>query len=172
MRSIFRDYFIGSLPRCKGNFKNPDALACAQILSGYEGDGERSHLLSMTLSINVAYCDVLRVHGSGNSAIMDDRIAICTSLKLTVSWKRPTTTPSNSTGRDTAQMLIGRSNIDSSQLTRISLVRCRPVRLTNCLTGCKVTNSFGGRLLRILKSMQSKISQSSTLKTQKSFGIR
>ena len=44
MRSIFRDYYIGSLLLWKGKHQNFDALACEDIY-GYDGDGDRSHIV-------------------------------------------------------------------------------------------------------------------------------
>ena len=44
MRSIFLDYYIGSLLLWKGSARNFDALACEQ-LHGFRGDDDRSHIV-------------------------------------------------------------------------------------------------------------------------------
>ncbi len=44
MRSIFLDYYIGSLLLWKGKQENFDALSCAQIY-GYKGDGDREYIV-------------------------------------------------------------------------------------------------------------------------------
>lgn len=44
MRSIFLDYYIGSLLLWKGKEENFDALSCEKIY-GYNGDGKREHIV-------------------------------------------------------------------------------------------------------------------------------
>ena len=44
MRSIFLDYYIGSLLLWKGKKENFDALACEKIY-GYHGNGNAEHIV-------------------------------------------------------------------------------------------------------------------------------
>ena len=44
MRSIFLDYYIGSLLLWKGKDENFDALSCEDVY-GFEGDGKREHIV-------------------------------------------------------------------------------------------------------------------------------
>ena len=61
MRSIFRDYYIGSLLLWKGKKENFDALSCEPIYAFEGGDGRTDIVLDRPAA---PHSHVLRVHGA------------------------------------------------------------------------------------------------------------
>lgn len=95
MRSIFRDYYIGSLLLWRGKKENFEALCCEPIYGFAGSDGRTDIVLDGQQGLTAmyyAFMPLTELHlGAGTDS--------CTSSRSIGLWRRRMTTPSSPTGR-------------------------------------------------------------------------